>query len=177
MKFHTTCVLLAVVPFLVSCASEHVALSPVGPNPEAKGPPGNTGYLQVFSEREPLVEGSYDGSNGIIYHHTDYNIYDTHGRHLEHVGNAAGHFDSAPRLVPLPAGEYVVRARGKDYLFVQLPVVIKGGRVTRVHLDDRWSPNKSTAKNQLVTAPNGTPVGWRANPATVPASASGKATG
>jgi hypothetical protein len=39
-------------------------------------------------------------------------------------------------------------------------VVIKAGRTTRVHLDDKWQPPADTPKDELVTMPDGKPVGW-----------------
>ncbi len=54
MKFNSGYALLAIVPLLTSCASEHVALFPAGPNPDANRPSSDTGYLQVFSQRSGL---------------------------------------------------------------------------------------------------------------------------
>jgi hypothetical protein len=65
-------------------------------------------------------------------------------------------------VVALPPGNYVVKARAKDYLLVEVPVVIESSRTTRVHLDDQWVPEPGTSANQLVAQPNGSPAGWRA---------------
>jgi hypothetical protein len=84
---------------------------------------------------------------------------------LKRVDNTTGHYMQAPRRVTLPAGHYLVRARANDYLEVEVPVTIEGGRVTRVHLDDKWRPPANTPKNRLVSLPDGIPVGWRADAA------------
>lgn len=163
MRIRTTCVLFAVMPLLASCASQPIALAPVGPSPVAGGAAStDRGYLRVFSEREPVIEGFDQGANPLYYQHSDYRIYDRRGRLVKYVGNTVGRYDPAPRLVSLPPGSYTVEARAKDYLFVKAPVVIERGRTTRVHLDDQWKPPAGTPKNQLVFEPAGCAVGWRA---------------
>jgi hypothetical protein len=62
--------------------------------------------------------------------------------------------------VALPAGRYFVKAQGKDYLQVEVPITIERGRTTRVHLDDKWNLPADTPKRELVSLPNGNPVGW-----------------
>jgi hypothetical protein len=149
---------LAVVILVTSCTSQRVALAPVGPNPESGVAPGHAGYLEVFSEREPVMEGD----DPIFYQHTEYRIYDDRGKLVKDVGNTNGHFDTSPRLVSLPPGRYSVKARAEDYLTVLVPVVIERGRTTSVHLDDRWACPQSEPRNEFVFEPNGAPVGWKA---------------
>ena len=86
----------------------------------------------------------------------------TRGKLVKDVGNTNGHYDTAPETVPLPPGNYTVKARAKDYLSVLVPVVIEAGRITSVHLDDRWHPPKSTPTTEFVFEPGGQPVGWSA---------------
>lgn len=170
MKCKAKHFVVPVALLLTSCASSPVALTPVGPNPYSKGGPGSsskapqvsahTGYLRVYSARELVTEG-YDGGNPSYHQHSPYSIYDAKGRLVKYVGNTAGEYATAPKVVRLPPGSYVVKARAKDYLIVNVPVVVESGRTTSVHLDDRWSPPAGTLHTELVIEPSGTPVGWR----------------
>ncbi|MGA3266332.1 MAG: hypothetical protein ABSE16_05870 [Verrucomicrobiota bacterium] len=54
-------------------------------------------------------------------------------------------------------------SKGKDYLWVDVPVVIEAGRTTRVHLDDAWQLPPDAPTTKLVSLPGGHPVGWRAD--------------
>jgi hypothetical protein len=152
-----------VVSLLVGCSSTPVALAPVGPNPVGSQRTASKGELQVFSS---LVEQSDDQNQGskdpVWYQHTDYRIYDLDGKLVKRVDNTIGHYEQAPRVVALPAGKYLVKAQAKDYLWVEVPVTIKPGRTTRVHLDDKWKLPADTPKRELVSMPNGYPVGWSA---------------
>ncbi|MGA2659257.1 MAG: hypothetical protein ABSH34_17275 [Verrucomicrobiota bacterium] len=166
MKLKTAFLLLGVIPMLASCASPPVALAPVGPGPLADRSPGiGTGRLQVFSSLAEQNDDQNQGGSGaspIWYQDTDYNIYDASGKLVEHVDNTVGHYSTSPRLVSLPPGKYTVRARDKEWLSVNVPVVIERGRTTKVHLDDNWQPPPNTPKTEVVSAPDGNPVGWRA---------------
>ena len=153
----------SLVSLFVGCSSTPVVLAPVGPNPVGSETLGSKGELQIFSS---LVEQSDDQNQGsedpVWYQHTDYRIYDLHGKLVKRVDNTIGHYEHAPRLVALPAGRYLVKAQAKDYLWVEVPVTIEPGRTTRVHLDDKWKLPADTPKRELVSMPNGNPVGWRA---------------
>jgi hypothetical protein len=161
------CIFLStgLVFFLVGCASTPLALAPVGPNPLGGAGMASEGKLQVFSA---LVEQSDDQSQGsedpVWYQHTDYRVYDLHGKLVRRVGNTTGHYSEAPRTVALPAGRYLVKARANDYLRVEIPVIIQGGRTSRAHLDGNWKPPAGIPKREVVSMPNGNPVGWRAEP-------------
>jgi hypothetical protein len=152
-----------VVSLLVGCSSTPVALAPVGPNPVGVQRTASKGELQVFSNLDEQSDDQNQGSEDPVWHqHTDYRIYDLHGKLVKRVDNTIGHYEQAPRLVALPAGKYLVKAQAKDYLRVEVPVTIEPGRVTRVHLDDNWKLPADTSKRELVSMPNGNPVGWRA---------------
>jgi hypothetical protein len=97
----------------------------------------------------------------VWFQHTDYSIYNLHGKLVKRVDNSTGHYEQAPQRVALPAGHYLVKARAKDYLQIEVPVTIEPGRMTRVHLDDNWKLPANAPRNQLVRMPNGNPVGWR----------------
>jgi hypothetical protein len=102
-----------------------------------------------------------EGDNPTWYQHTAYYIYDLHGKIVKHVDNTIGRYEQAPKLLPLPAGRYLVKAKANDFLWVAVPVTIERGRTTRVHLADNWKPPLDTSKAELVSMPNGNPIGWR----------------
>ncbi|MGA9449732.1 MAG: hypothetical protein WBW41_00145 [Verrucomicrobiia bacterium] len=143
---------------LVGCASTPVALAPVGPNPIGSESMAAEGGLQVFSS----LVGRSEGDNPTWYQHTDYDVYDLHGKLVRHVNNTIGYYAKAPRRVSLPAGRYLVKAQANDYLWVSVPVTIERGQTTKLHLDDNWKPPSDTSKAELVSLPNGNPVGWQA---------------
>jgi hypothetical protein len=167
-----TYLLLGVIPFLASCASETVVSDLVGPNPVQSASSAGAGYLRVFSKQEPMTEGFDGGANPTYYQPSDYRVYDGRGKLVRYVSNSAGKYDPTPRLVSLAPGSYIVKARAKDYLAVQVPVVIQRGQTTSVHLDDRWTPPAGANANELVVEPNGNPIGWRAYPSRQHAEAS-----
>jgi hypothetical protein len=143
---------------LVGCSSTPVALAPVGPNPFGSKSMVSEGGLQVFSS----LVGHSEGNNPTWYQHTDYYIYDLHGKLVKRVDNTIGHYDAAPRLVALPAGRYLLKTQANEYVCVDVPVTIERGRTTKVHLDDQWKLPADTAKKELVSLPDGNPVGWSA---------------
>ena len=167
MKINTTFLLLGVIPLLAACAAPRIVLAPVGPAPFAgRAPSGRTGYLQVFSSLEQQSDDQNQENSGASpfwYQHTDYNIYDAKAKRVKHVYNTAGHYSTSPRLVSLRPGIYTVSARDKQWLSVIVPVVIERGRTTKVHLDDNWQPPAGAPNTEVVSAPDGNPVGWRAD--------------
>jgi hypothetical protein len=140
---------------LAGCASAPVALAPVGPNPIGYQSQAGDGQLEVFS----ALSGHGEGNNPTWYRHTDYYICNQQGERLQHVENSVGHYSQAPRVVLLPPGEYIVEARAKGTLRVRVPVIIKFGERTSVHLDGAWQPSEGGTA-QIVYAPTGYPVGW-----------------
>ncbi|HTV63706.1 MAG TPA: hypothetical protein VMH30_14180 [Verrucomicrobiae bacterium] len=76
--------------------------------------------------------------------------------------NSTGYYSTTARVITLPAGEYVVKARAKDALWIKVPVIIKPDEITQVHLDGNWQPNAEGT--EVVMAPEGYPIGWRAVP-------------
>jgi len=149
--------------FVTGCATTRVALGPVGPNPDKTVVATSTGELQVFSRLAAQNDDQNQASEEpIFYQHTDYAIYDLQGRLVKRVGNTIGHYAEAPRLVPLPAGQYLVKAQAADFYWVNVPVTIKPGETTSVHLDGKWTPPSYASNQEMVTLPNGQPVGWRA---------------
>ena len=154
------------VSLLAGCASTPIALAPVGPNPVGIEGMASQGELQVFSSLTEQSDNQNQGSDDPVwYQHTGYGIYSLDGKLVERVDNAKGHYSEAPLRVSLPAGRYLVRAEAEDYVSVEVPVVIERGRTTRVHLDDNWKLAPGTPGRELVSLPNGNPVGWRAESA------------
>jgi hypothetical protein len=151
------------VSLLMGCSSAPVALAPVGPNPLGSESTVDEGQLQVFSGLAERSDNRNQASEDPVwYQHTDYRIYDLHGKLVKRVNNTIGHYEQTPRPVALPAGRYVVKAEASDYSMVQVPVTIKRGRITRIHLDDNWKVPADAPRNELVRMPNGKPAGWRA---------------
>ena len=157
MKIIPTFLGTALASILVGCSSTPVVLAPVGPSPVAMGATSGSGQLEVFS----AMRGHTEGNNPTWYQHTDYYIYDDQNKPLKHVNNKVGHYDRAPRVVDLPPGRYIVKAKAKDYLWIKVPVVIDPGKTTEVHLDDAWTPSQDSKQTELVSVPAGYPVGWR----------------
>ncbi len=69
---------------------------------------------------------------------------------------------SSPDAVTLQAGEYLVRTKDGDGSRVEAWVQIVPGRTTEVFLDQSWKLQQPSAHDNLVRAPDGTIVGWRA---------------
>ena len=93
----------------------------------------------------------------------------TSTNHLENWSGtwrtALGTTPNSPAPELLPAGKYVVQARAKGYgnVWIEVPVIIRGGQTTQVHLDNEWMVPADISKTELVRIPNGYPVGWRAD--------------
>jgi len=154
---------IGVLLVAAGCSTVPVALAPVGPNPASGERMTAASELQVFSRLDwESDDQNQAGEDPVWYQHADYDVYDARGRFVAHVENTIGHYEPTPRRVALPPGHYLVRAPAKDYLRVEVPVTIEPGRLTRVHLDDKWQFPPETVKTELVCAPNGEPVGWKA---------------
>jgi hypothetical protein len=148
-----------VVSLFTGCSSAPVVLAPIGPNPAALQSNGGTGQLEVFS----ALSGRTEGSNPTWERHTDYYVCNPQGKRLEHVDNSNGKYSQSPRIIDLPPGQYLVEARAKGILHTRVPVMIKSGALTQVHLDGSWQPVADATPTELVFAPNSYPVGWSAN--------------
>jgi len=150
--------LTAGMVLLTSCASQPLALGPVGPGPGgSRASSISKGDLQVFTETEEyyLDQMSY-------FPHTDYQIYSLEGKHLRRVWNHQTHEDERPAIVSLPPGMYLVKAWAEFYGVVTVPVSIKSNQTTTVVLQPGWNPGKPVASADLVQMPDGYFVGWRA---------------
>jgi hypothetical protein len=139
----------------VGCASTPVVVSPIGPNPNRPESQSANGQLEVFSAQT----GRTEGDNPTWLQHTDYTIYNQQGQAVKRVRNTVGYYATAPHVISLPPGKYLVKAEAKDYPDVTVPVIIDRGRLTRVHLDDAWR-TPAVSVNSFIKLPTGNPVGW-----------------
>ncbi len=150
---------VAMSPLLFGCATAPLALAPVGHNPAGVQANTTSGKLEVFSALEPQSEGD----TPFWYQHEDYVVRNLKGKRVRYVDNSVGYYESAPRIISLPPGRYRVRANAADGRQADIPVVIEPGRITRVHLDDHWSPPPDAPQREFVFDSHGTPVGWHAD--------------
>ena len=146
----------AIVAF-AGCASKPVSLPAVGPQPLRPDISVGRGYLRVFTE----TETHEIGENTFYYPHVGYEIFSVSGQRIEHVANHIGDTDETPALVPIPAGRYLVVAESAAFGRVHVPVIIRAGRVTVVHLNRDQPPMANTPPDKLVHLPDGEIVGWR----------------
>jgi hypothetical protein len=148
------------VALLTGCVSTSVVLTQVGPCSTKHEASDSKGHLQVFS----VMEAQSEGDDPVWYQHSAYVIYDIQGKRFKYVGNTIGKFDETPPTVTLPAGRYVVRAlaEGFRYPLVKVPVAIEPGKTTAVHLENGWSPPSGPPGTEIVKAPIGYAMGWRA---------------
>lgn len=155
---------------LPGCHAPLAVQTAVGPEPaghEARGP---NGRLLVFSRLEAHNDNgsmtAEDLTGEILtgdpdyYQHTAYVIYNQLGKRIRRIGNTVGHYSEAPREVELTPGNYFVQAEAECYGRVAIPVQIKSGRTTILHLDKRWRPPLSYKEGDLVRLPGGYAVGW-----------------
>jgi hypothetical protein len=178
MKTTHSTVLIGALVCLAGCASPTnvVVLEPIGPAPtRGLAKPGN-GSLQVYSAQQradidPNMEEWFwnddFGKNDFLYTpaHTDYTIYSQEGGFLKRVRNARDPNDPAPALVALPPGRYEIQAEAADAgstVAVKVPVVIRPGETTKVHLVSGWKPHRSYTGQQVVRLPDGDIAGWLA---------------
>jgi hypothetical protein len=137
---------------LGGCASDPLTLQAVGPITSSKSPRGGVGSLQVFTA---LTERN---DAGIQYlYPQNYLIYQMNTPVKSVVNSAL--MSEQPSVVDLPPGEYVVRAPADGFGWVQVPVLIKAGYLTEVHLDRRWRPGDWRSATNLATMPDGSPMG------------------
>jgi hypothetical protein len=162
MQSRLLCLALPITLLLVSCASQPIAIAPVGPKPGAWtdfGLANGAGYLQVFTETD-----EYEWNHDVPFcPHRDYQIYATDGKRLRRVWNSQNHEDETPTVVDLPAGNYLVKADAEFYGPVTVPVVIRPGALTKVILQPGWHSGKSVGSADLVQMPNGYYIGWKAD--------------
>jgi hypothetical protein len=90
------------------------------------------GYLKVYSATDEFNDG-----DAWYFPHSSYTIYTTDGKLFKNVENHISRNDEIPQIVILPVGSYTVTARSEQDGYVRIPVVIKEGDQTILHLDLR----------------------------------------
>lgn len=162
MKKHRIIAMAAVAGLLSGCATSTVLRVPVGPDPASASVGSVDGTLKVYSAKE---QENNVGFEFPYNQRTDYSIYDSNGNVVEHItDNNTGHFEAVPRGIQLSPGNYNVKALAAVGFgeWVTVPVVIKSGRTTEVHLNGSWRPPTDTPQREIVQSPGGFPMGWRA---------------
>jgi hypothetical protein len=144
---------------LASCASAPTILhDPVGPAP-VQANSADVGFLTVYSATA-WSTGDDDGPRQL--NHTDYDISAPDGKLFGHITST----DEEPPRVSLPAGNYTVVAQSDTAGTVIVPVIIKTGRTTVLHLERQkdWQVAGGVGSAELLRLPNGQPIGFRAGP-------------
>jgi hypothetical protein len=145
----------------VACMTQQpVTLSrAIGPAPTGPIQSTSKGFLTVYTAMKtyPVDDETYYRA------HTDYGIYDTSGRLLRSVRNAAFYHDPNPKVVALPPGRYTVSGWADRFQLVKVPVVIEPGRTTIVNLEAGGNKRFQGAKDSdVVRASDGRIIGWSA---------------
>ena len=162
MKMQRLVVLVAVGSSLLACSCSTlqtpVAVAPVGPGPGSQIAQASTGSLKVYTH----VQGYPYEADYYYFVHSDYNIYDSSGRHVKSVQNTELYHSPTPREVALPPGHYEVVAWGDGFQQrVKVPVEIKAGCLTTVNLEkDSHRLFQDAKQDDLVRTPDGGIVGW-----------------
>jgi len=132
-----------------------VVLGPVGPAPLSLAARVPKGYLQIYTETETVQEGD----NMYYYPHTDCSACANNGTLVTRVRSAIGRRDGNPAVAALPVGIYHVKALG-----LLVPVIIQRGKMTMVHLDGDWRPDRPREEiedEDLVQTARDGAIGWR----------------
>ena len=165
MKLYSTANLLVATALVGECVSQQrgMVLDPIGP-PGLQSPgAGSNGTLVVFSAFEAHAD-----FNDLPYlrHYTDYKVTCQNGKLMQTVHNDSCTLSERPRRVQLPVGAYCVVAQAKGYGVVTVPVIIRAGQVTTVHLEGSpsWQNRSQLGQSNPVRLPDGEIAGWRANP-------------
>lgn len=144
------------------CASQPspVAVNdPVGPDlaPARINLNNGQGQLVVYTALEVV-----NASNSDFPTHVGYEIDDTNGKLIRRVDNRTGSFYQTPMSVPLPPGEYKVKALATNHGIVTVPVIVKENEVTTLDLEgSHFRQHKPTGAGQWVRLPSGEVIGMR----------------
>lgn len=149
----------AIIPLVSGCAMKPVVLDPVGPAPVKPTAYVPTGCLRVYT----ATETHEIGDNTYYYPHTGYHVYNEDGQLWKYVPNHTGNTDESVASVQIPEGNYRISAQSEAYNFVSVPITIRAGKTTDIHLETTWKAPVGTPTNELVYLPDGYPVGWRSS--------------
>ena len=176
--------LLAIVLlFTAGCASgpQGNRMQAVGPSPNEPSNGNGNGSLQVYSALDlapvdyemttyaqrtgfPMENDSIKSTMLHTTSHSSYEIYSSNGALVKHVNNSKSGNNPNPEIVSLQPGSYLVEGDTEEYDSVSHPVIIpvriKSGLTTTVHLDGKWNLASSGNSSDMVKFPNGHTVGW-----------------
>jgi hypothetical protein len=159
MKRRHPLIAIGTTMLLASCASMPATAvrETAGPQPGRLYP--YEGFLKVYSATEKQIDG-----DTAYYPHTDYRILTRDGRVFKDVRNAISPSDGIPATVTLPSGAYTVVAESETSGTVSVPVVVRTGRTTVLHLerDKDWTPPALARESDFAHLPSGQPIGFRA---------------
>ena len=157
-----TLIALTCFAFAAGCSSVQqpsITLAPIGPRqfpPDPHAVPRGT--LVVYSEFEVT---RYTSDSDQRYH-SDYELRSVSGELIKRVFNRSGASSEDPAAVELAPGSYLVVARATGSQRVNAPVIIDAKETTCVRLDGSEPiGSKRMAASELVSLPDGKPVGWR----------------
>lgn len=179
---------LMTIPLLFSIGCESIPrgtqTEAVGPDPMLKAGGGTTGTLKVYSafqfapvnvdmdeavSQTAFAPGNVGSTANAQLHtraHSSYCIFTADKKFLKRVPNSTGLNDANPANETLPVGNYLIEADTEQLDgFVHpvlVPVRIKPGLTTVVHLDGQWNSTAPVTHTGLVTFPNGHGIGWQA---------------
>jgi len=151
---------------LLGCAINYhrLTLECVGPAPgSAADRVAAEGTLIVYSAY--TVNADFDRRDIRRPEYSDYRLLAADGTALQRVANNSGTILQGPRLVALPPGEYRVVACANRYGWVTVPVRIKAGLTTIVHLQGgvTWPGQPEFTAATAVRLPDGEIVGWKSD--------------
>jgi hypothetical protein len=148
---------------LAGCISQQrgLVLDPIGPPTSQSAGASSNGTLMVFSAFDPHA---HFNDLPYLHHYTDYKITFRDGKLLQTVHNDNGTLLEEPKRVQLPVGSYCVFARANGYRVVTVPVIIRAGQITTVHLEGSpsWQNRSELSQSNPVRLPGGEIAGWRA---------------
>jgi len=166
MKVPFSLFLLAASTLLAGCVTDNkLVLDTVGPPPTQTTPTSSTttdGNLLVYSAFRRNAD--FNSRDPRRQEYSDYEIDSADGKLLRRVHNNFGSISQDIVSVPLPAGEYIVKARANGYGFVTVPVMIEPHQNTVLHLEGGgfWPDESAFNQTNAVRLPDGLIVGWKA---------------
>jgi len=160
--------MMVVGAWLSGCARDRIGmvLGPVGPAPvQISASNSANGTLVVYSAYE--VNADFNARDPYRHEYSDYRVFSADGNLLQRVHNNSGTILQRAQPVVLPAGTYRVTAQANGYGLVTVPVVIRAGCDTIVHLEGGaiWPAQSGFNRTNAVRLPEGEIVGWKAAPA------------
>jgi hypothetical protein len=149
---------------LMGCAGmrNDLVLDTAGPMPGQVARVGSgPGTLLVYSAGK--VNADFNSRDPNRREYSDYKILNSDKKLVEHIHNVTDDMFEGPVSVALPPGKYFVAARSNGYGVVTVPVMIKTGLQTILHLDGGWPNESAFNQNNAVRLPDGEVVGWKSD--------------